>query len=75
MVGMDGLEPSTSSLSEMRSNRLSYTPATFNFKLLTFNLCMVPVGGFEPPTQGFSGLCSTPELHWHVFVCNTINPS
>jgi hypothetical protein len=26
MVGIDGLEPSTSSLSEMRSNQLSYTP-------------------------------------------------
>ena len=26
MVGMSGLEPPTSSLSEMRSNRLSYTP-------------------------------------------------
>ncbi len=28
MVGMGGLEPPTSSLSEMRSNRLSYTPIT-----------------------------------------------
>ena len=25
-LGIDGLEPSTSSLSEMRSNQLSYTP-------------------------------------------------
>ena len=25
-VGLDGLEPSTSSLSGMRSNRLSYSP-------------------------------------------------
>lgn len=23
---------------------------------------MVPRGGIEPPTQGFSGLCSTTEL-------------
>ena len=28
MVGVDGLEPSTSPLSEVRSNQLSYTPPT-----------------------------------------------
>ena len=28
MVGIGGLEPPTSSLSEMRSNQLSYTPVT-----------------------------------------------
>ena len=27
-VGVGGLEPPTSALSELRSNRLSYTPAT-----------------------------------------------
>ena len=27
MVGVPGLEPGTSSLSEMRSNQLSYTPS------------------------------------------------
>ena len=27
MVGLDGLEPSTSALSEQRSNHLSYKPA------------------------------------------------
>jgi hypothetical protein len=25
-------------------------------------ICMVPGGGFEPPTRGFSVHCSTPEL-------------
>ena len=36
MVGIDGLEPSTSSLSETRSNQLSYTPIK-NFQFLIFN--------------------------------------
>ena len=29
---------------------------------------MVPGGGFEPPTRGFSIRCSTPELpgHWYT---------
>jgi hypothetical protein len=29
---------------------------------------MVPKGGFEPPTQAFSGPCSTPELPRHCLV-------
>ena len=28
---------------------------------------MVPGGGFEPPTRGFSVHCSTPELPGHGF--------
>ena len=27
---------------------------------------MVPGGGFEPPTRGFSVHCSTPELPGHI---------
>ena len=41
MVGVTGIEPVTSSLSGMRSNRLSYTPA---FE-------MVEVNGIEPMTS------------------------
>ena len=32
MVGLDGLEPSTSRLSGVRSNHLSYRPASLTFK-------------------------------------------
>ena len=42
MVGVTGIEPVTSSLSGMRSNRLSYTPA---FRK------MVEVNGIEPMTS------------------------
>ena len=33
MVGVDGLEPSASPLSEVRSNQLSYTPIIFSYGL------------------------------------------
>ena len=41
-------------------------PAGHNFKLLTRSQSerLVPRGGIEPPTQGFSVLCSTTELPW-----------
>ena len=58
MVGVGGLEPPTSPLSEVRSNRLSYTP------IIILNYLVVPRGRIELPTQGFSGLCSTTELPW-----------
>ena len=32
------------------------------------NFLVVARGGFEPPTQGFSILCSTPELPRRYFV-------
>lgn len=38
MVGPNGLEPLTSSLSEKRSNHLSYDPASFNLTILSQNL-------------------------------------
>lgn len=31
-----------------------------------FLICMVARSGIEPPTQGFSGLCSTTELPRHT---------
>lgn len=37
-VGVPGLEPGTSSLSEMRSDRLSYTPLALN--ILTKKTCL-----------------------------------
>ena len=60
MVGVGGLEPPTSPLSEVRSNRLSYTP------IIILNYLVVPRGRIELPTQGFSGLCSTTELPWLI---------
>ena len=50
MVGLAGLEPATSRLSGVRSNRLSYKPT------------MVEVEGLEPPTFGFGDQRSTAEL-------------
>ena len=38
MVGVGGLEPPTSSLSEMRSNQLSYTPMFYQCKIYYTNL-------------------------------------
>ena len=35
-------------------------------KSITYNFEMVPGGGFEPPTRGFSVHCSTPELPGHI---------
>ena len=34
--------------------------------LILFRNLVVPGGGFEPPTRGFSVRCSTPELPGHV---------
>lgn len=46
--------------------RTPQTTVPFNFLgNLNFNSVMVPEGGIEPPTRGFSILCSTPELLGH----------
>ena len=47
LVGSNGLEPSTSRLSGVCSNQLSYEPI------------MVEVIGFEPMTPCLQGRCST----------------
>ena len=51
LVGVKGLEPSTSRSQSARSSQLSYTPMVF-----------VPGGRIELPTRGFSVHCSTTEL-------------
>jgi hypothetical protein len=47
MVGSSGLEPPTSRLSGVRSNRLSYEP-----------IYMVEMSGIEPLTPCLQGRCS-----------------
>ena len=44
MVGLDGLEPSTSRLSGARSNHLSYRPLTCWWSLVLIHLGDVPLG-------------------------------
>ena len=65
MVGLNGLEPSTSRLSGVRSNQLSYRPqlervmrielttSAWKAEVLPLNytrICMVGRDGIEPPT-------------------------
>ena len=53
LVGVDGLEPSISTVSEWCSNQLNYTP-------------MECPTGFEPAKNGFAIRCLTiqPQTHW-----------
>ena len=56
LVGLDGLEPSTSRLSGVRSNHLSYRPlflVAFGFVFI-----LVEMKGFEPLTPCLQGRCS-----------------
>ena len=62
LVGLDGLEPSTSRLSGARSSHLSYRPvflSGFSVRpsLKAFTL-MVEMKGFEPLTPCLQGRCS-----------------
>ena len=52
MVGLNGLEPSTSRLSGVRSNQLSYKPI---FEILRFQ---VEMKRFELSTPCLQGRCS-----------------
>ena len=65
VVGLDGLEPSTSRLSGVRSNHLSYKPIAFTHLVVRFfhhdfvNLrWLVEMMGFEPMTPCLQGRCS-----------------
>ena len=65
VVGLDGLEPSTSRLSGARSSHLSYRPVFLSgfsvrpsLKVLSL---MVEMKGFEPLTPCLQGRCS---LNW-----------
>ena len=67
LVGLDGLEPSTSRLSGVRSNHLSYKPIlSLNwYEVLTIfsrfgsrHCRVVEMMGFEPMTPCLQGRCS-----------------
>ena len=56
MVGLDGLEPSTSRLSGVRSNHLSYRPLFY--LVVSVQFILVEMMGFEPMTPCLQGRCS-----------------
>ena len=62
LVGLDGLEPSTSRLSGVRSNHLSYRPLLWSlvFLLITVSLLskVVEMRGIEPLTPCLQSRCS-----------------
>ena len=61
MVGLNGLEPSTSRLSGARSNHLSYEPIQLRFLVPLSpetSLSLVEMMGFEPMTPCLQGRCS-----------------
>ena len=64
VVGLDGLEPSTSRLSGVRSNHLSYKPFSsrsfgIGSRHLSVSFCrLVEMMGFEPMTPCLQGRCS-----------------
>ena len=63
LVGLDGLEPSTSRLSGVRSNHLSYRPlfllGVFRSTIvLRLFKSVVEMMGFEPMTPCLQGRCS-----------------
>ena len=63
MVGAPGLEPETSSLSETRSNQLSYAPALHSKNVIVSQcFLMVELVGFEPATSCLQSRRSTSEL-------------
>ena len=68
LVGLDGLEPSTSRLSGVRSNHLSYKPILFTHLAFGSNHLLTRFGprhcrvvemmGIEPMTPCLQGRCS-----------------
>ena len=62
MVGAPGLEPETSSLSETRSNQLSYAPALHSENHCFTSFRLVELVGFEPATSCLQSRRSTSEL-------------
>ena len=61
LVGLSGLEPPTSRLSGVRSNRLSYKPMSFGQRLSSVLLHpkpLVEMSGIEPLTPCLQGRCS-----------------
>ena len=56
MVGLNGLEPSTSRLSGVRSNHLSYAPIFTLFA--PFFFLLVEIKGIEPLTPCLQSRCS-----------------
>ena len=78
MVGVDGLEPSTSPLSEVRSNQLSYTPTYMqksfckskyinsNYKIKIFS---------KKNQKSNKKFDKTKVIHYSYSVYTTIQPS
>ena len=61
LVGLSGLEPPTSRLSGVRSNRLSYKPifpAVLSTQPSFFPFGMVEINGIEPLTPCLQSRCS-----------------
>ena len=57
VVGLSGLEPPTSRLSGVRSNRLSYKPIDYSCRQF-FIPALVEMNGFEPMTPCLQSRCS-----------------
>ena len=56
VVGLDGLEPSTSRLSGARSSHLSYRPLSISVDMVP--IILVEMMGIEPMTPCLQGRCS-----------------
>jgi hypothetical protein len=59
MVGKDEISVIGYTRGCMKNKRLAIGIASLLFMLMFLTSCMVPRDGIEPPTRGFSVLCST----------------